>query len=396
MSGHRDAVCPAFLLPSAMRLGNRKKPGCPMGPMLCAMRRIAAVGERRQLGLCLAIVIAFSATGAQADEGGSSFWLPGIFGSLAAVPSQPGWSFSAINYYTNVSASGNVALAREFEIGKIPGNVSASINASLHADVDIVLLSPAYTFATPVLGGQASVGLIGIYGRSSASLNGSLTGTATIPPFPPIPFTRTDNISNSVTGFGDLYPQFVLKWNAGVHNFMAYATGDVPVGTYNSTRLSNIGLGHGAIDVGGGYTYLDLQTGHEFSAVTGLTYNFTNPTTNYQSGVDWHLDWGASQFLSKQLSVGLVGYFYNQISGDSGSGDRIGSFKSRVIGLGPQVSFLFPVGQMQGLLNLKAYKEFDAQNRPEGWNAWVVFSISPAAPVPPAAAPMVTKAPPRY
>ena len=367
-----------------------------MGPMLCAMRRIAAVGERRQLGLCLAIVIAFSATGAQADEGGSSFWLPGIFGSLAAVPSQPGWSFSAINYYTNVSASGNVALAREFEIGRIPGNVSASINASLHADVDIVLLSPAYTFATPVLGGQASVGLIGIYGRSSASLNGSLTGTATIPPFPPIPFTRTDNISDSVTGFGDLYPQFVLKWNAGVHNFMAYATGDVPVGTYDSTRLSNIGLGHGAIDVGGGYTYLDLQTGHEFSAVTGLTYNFTNPTTNYQSGVDWHLDWGASQFLSKQLSVGLVGYFYNQISGDSGSGDRIGSFESRVIGLGPQVSFLFPVGQMQGLLNLKAYKEFDAQNRPEGWNAWVVFSISPAAPVPPAAAPMVTKAPPRY
>jgi hypothetical protein len=27
-----------------------------------------------------------------ADEGGISFWLPGTFGSLAAVPQQPGWS----------------------------------------------------------------------------------------------------------------------------------------------------------------------------------------------------------------------------------------------------------------------------------------------------------------
>ena len=33
---------------------------------------------------------------------------------------------------------------------------------------------------------------------------------------------------------------------------------------------------------------------------------------------------GASQFLSKQFSVGLVGYFYDQVSGDSGSGNRVG------------------------------------------------------------------------
>jgi hypothetical protein len=37
-----------------------------------------------------------------ADENGISFWLPGIYGSLAAVPQQPGWSFAAINYYDSV------------------------------------------------------------------------------------------------------------------------------------------------------------------------------------------------------------------------------------------------------------------------------------------------------
>ncbi len=333
-----------------------------------------------------------SAGAARADEGGTSFWLPGIFGSLAAVPQQPGWSLTTSYYHTQVSAGGDVSRAREFEIGRIPGNVSATLNANLNATGDLALINPTYVFATPVLGGQASVGMMGIVGRVGTSLSGTLTGSVALPPpFGTIPFSRSDSISDSVTSFGDLYPQFTLRWNAGVNNFMVYATGDIPVGAYDSTRLSNIGLGHGALDFGGGYTYFNPQSGREFSAVTGLTYNFKNPTTDYQSGVDWHLDWGASQFLSKQFSVGLVGYFYNQISADSGASNRVGAFESRVIGIGPQMAYLFPVGQMQGYLNLRAYKEFDAQNRPEGWNAWITLSISPAAPVPSAPRPMITK-----
>ncbi len=367
--------------------------------MLGAMRLLAAISRGnpfirfRRTALFFALVfLACSPNSSRADEGGASFWLPGIFGSLAAVPQQPGWSISTTYYHADVSANGDVARAREFEIGRIPGNVSASLSANLNATADLALVNPTYVFATPVLGGQASVGVMGIFGGVSTSLAGTLSGTLTLPPpVGSIPFMRSDSISDSVTGVGDLYPQFTLRWNAGVSNFMVYATGDIPVGAYNSMRLSNIGLGHGAIDAGGGYTYFNPQTGHEFSAVTGFTYNFNNPTTNYQSGVDWHLDWGASQFLSKQFSIGVVGYFYDQISADSGIGNRVGSFESRVIGLGPQMAFLFPVGQMQGYLNLRAYKEFDAQNRPEGWNAWVTLSISPAAPAAAAPRPMITK-----
>ena len=154
---------------------------------------------------------------------------------------------------------------------------------------------------------------------------------------------------------------FQLKWNAGVHNYMTYITGDIPVGAYQSTRLSNIGIGHGAIDAGGGYTYFNPQTGHEFSGVLGFTYNFKNTATQYQNGVDLHFDWGASQFLSKQVMVGLVGYVYKEIGCDSGSGDRVGCFQSQVFGIGPQIGFLFPVGDMQGYLNFKAYGEFAAE-----------------------------------
>jgi hypothetical protein len=98
-----------------------------------------------------------------------------------------------------------------------------------------------------------------------------------------------------------------------------------------------------------------------------------------------HLDWGASQFLSKQLQVGLVGYWYNQLSCDSGTGDRVGCFESRVVGIGPQIGYIIPLSKdVQGYFNLKGYKEFAAENRPDGWNVWLTFAISPAAQQPPA------------
>jgi hypothetical protein len=226
-----------------------------------------------------------------------------------------------------------------------------------------------------------------IYGRLNTTLDGTLTAS-----LGPLTATRSGTLSDSTVGFGDIYPRAALSWNSGVHNFMTYVTGDIPVGDYDPNRLSNIGIGHGAIDGGLGYTYFDPTKGHEFSAVAGFTYNLRNPDTDYRNGVDFHLDWAASQWLSKQLFVGVVGYAYQQLTADSGQPAILGDFKSRVFGIGPQVGYLFPANGMQGVLNVKGYYEFEAENRPEGWNMWVTLAFSPEAK--PAAAsgrPMVRK-----
>lgn len=340
--------------------------------------------------LCSALTLAavFSAPGISlADEGGVSFWLPGQFGSLAAAPQVPGWALAIVNYYTQVSAGGNVAAAREITIGRFNPTVNVNLNLNLKANAELVLVNPSYTFATPVFGGQFAVSMVGIVGRSSTDLNGTLTAGVG-----PLTTMRQGSIDDSVTGFGDLYPMASLRWNSGVNNWMTYVTGDIPVGAYNSSDLANLGIGHGAIDGGAGYTYFNPQTGHEFSVTTGLTYNLANPSTNYQNGVDWHLDWGASQFLTQHVQVGLVGYAYKEIGCDSGTGDRVGCFQSQVVGVGPQFGYIFPIGGMQGYLNLKAYGEFDGSDRPAGWNAWVTLVISPSAPTPPATTrPIITK-----
>jgi hypothetical protein len=301
---------------------------------------------------------------ATADESGVSFWLPGTFGSLAAVPIPPGWSFSTTNYYDSVSAGKNA----EFELG-------GHVVAGLSAHVDLEYSTVAYAFPTQVLGGEAILSMSSIFANNNTSISGTLTG--------PNGNTISGSRSQTTTGFGDLYPVGQLHWNQGVNNYMTYLTGDIPVGDYSSQNLANIGIGHGAIDGGGGYTYFNPQTGNELSGVLGFTYNFINPSTNVQSGIDSHFDWGASHFLTPNVSFGAVGYVYQQLTGDSGSGNKLGPFMSRVIGVGPQVNFLFPVAGMQGVITAKGYKEFDAHDRPSGYNLWLTFSISPEAPTTP-------------
>jgi hypothetical protein len=312
-----------------------------------------------------------------ADQGGISMWLPGTFGSLAAVPGHPGWALGAIYYHSSVSAEGNVAASRAIRFGNRTTNLTVNLEAELRAKADLGILAPSYTFAQPVLGGQLTVAMLIAYGRQQANIDANITGA-----LGPIGFATSRSVSQDITAFGDLFPNATLKWNHGVHNTMVYGWANIPIGAYDPNRFVNMGLGHWSIDGGYGYTYFNPQTGYEFSAVTGLTYNFENTDLNYKNGIDWHLDWAASRFLTKQLLVGVVGYAYQQLTGDSGSGATLGDFKSRVFGVGPQIGYIFPVGDMQGYVNVKGYWEFEAENRPEGWNIWLTMSIAPGAPPP--------------
>jgi hypothetical protein len=322
--------------------------------------------------------VGVATTPALADEGGVSFWVPGFFGSLAATPQTPGFSFATIYYHTSVKAGPDVAFARQVSRGNITVPFTANVDINLKARADIGMGIVTYVFTDKIFGAQAAVNLLALYGRNRVEVDGTLTAA-----IGPIGFTVGGSRTDSVTGFGDLLPMFTLKWNEGVHNYLAYVTGNLTVGKYHQQDLANIGIGHNVFDAGGGYTYFNPQTGYEFSSVVGLTYNFENTHTNYKNGVDLHWDMGASRFVTKEWQIGVVGYLYQQLSCDSGSGDRVGCFKSRVMGLGPQVGHVFQVGEHhQGYVNLKGYKEFAADHRPEGWNVWLTLSISPAAPTP--------------
>jgi len=51
--------------------------------------------------------------------------------------------------------------------------------------------------------------------------------------------------------------------------------------------------------------------------------------------VSQNLDFTANQFLSKTFALGVRGYYYNQFTGDSGSGAILGDFQGESFGFGP-------------------------------------------------------------
>ena len=132
----------------------RSKGRCRRGVMKATMRGVSAGAFASALTLGAMITAPRVAT---ADEGGVSFWIPGFFGSLAATPQQPGFTWATIYYHTSVSAGADVAFARQVSRGGITANFNGNLTANLDADADLGFAIPTYVFATPVLGGQAAV-----------------------------------------------------------------------------------------------------------------------------------------------------------------------------------------------------------------------------------------------
>ena len=316
------------------------------------MRRAAKTKRRARFASAMTIAtVSFAGSTACADEGGVSFWLPGQYGSFAAIAPAPGFSMATVSYFY----SGSAGASRPLQLGN-------TLDFGVKGEFFGQFLAPSYAPDTTFLGGRPNFSLAFMPAWSSASVSGQLG-----------PFGAAK--SESVTGFSDLYPTAQLFWNSGVHNWMTYVTGDIPVGSYDPNRLVNIGIGHGAVDFGGAYTFLDPKTGWEFSATAGVTFNLENPSTDYTNGIDAHLDWGASKFLNQQLFVGAVGYFYQQLTPDRGQPAILGDFESRAVGIGPQIGYNFDAGGVPIYTNLRGYFEVDTKNRLGGGSVLLTLSV---------------------
>jgi hypothetical protein len=120
---------------------------------------------------------------ALADEAGVSFWLQGQFGSFAAAPSNPGWSFESTLYHATAAASPSLSFAR-----------GGGFQTGVKSPTDFVMVTPTYVFATPVLGGQAAVGMTALYGRNTTSVSAMLTGPGGGPRYrEAVPTTSSDS-----------------------------------------------------------------------------------------------------------------------------------------------------------------------------------------------------------
>ncbi len=127
-----------------------------------------------------------------------------------------------------------------------------------------------------------------------------------------------------------------------------------------------VGLHRPGIDTGWAFTWTDPTKKLQLNGATGVTFNFENTAQDYKSGNEFHFEWAAGIEFAPGLLIGVVGYDYRQLTGDSGSGALLGPFKGRVDAIGPGLSYTTLVGSTPFILNVRHYQEFDAHNRWEG------------------------------
>ncbi|MGM4992679.1 SphA family protein [Tardiphaga sp. 862_B3_N4_1] len=291
-----------------------------------------------------------------AAEGGTGAYLLGTRGPGAGFTPPPGVYFQDDTYFY----SGKLGAGRTLPTG---GLLVANVSQQTWINL------PTTIWVTPakILGGDLAFSLTTPFGEPRVSANLLVNS----PRFGPIGVNAVD----SELALSDFFINSFVGWHSGNFHWQVGVGGVIPSGTYVPGQLSNASLNRPAIDVFTALTWLDPTLGWDLSASAGFTFNQPNTATDYKSGDEFHLEWAATKYISKEFTLGLVGYYYQQLTADSGSGARLGSFEGRVVALGGSIGYTFEVGKLPISTRLKVFREFAVENRMEGTSGFLTVSL---------------------
>ncbi len=314
------------------------------------MKEKAVTGNQAFIASSLTVLLGLSgAHVAVAAEGASSNYFPGGYGDYA-VATAPSPGFIYLNYNLFVDAS--------VERTVLQGRVNADFNTFAYVNMSTFV----YAFDEPVLGSQFAMAAflpLG-YADFDAQLAGPLGAVA---------------VDDSTTALGDitLMPAS-FYWNDGNWHFNLYELVVTPTGEYDVDNDINFGRNYWSFDTVFAMTNLNMENGREFSLVAGYMINGKNDDTDYDTGNELHIDAMFNQFFSETFALGLHGYYYEQLGGDSGSSAILGDFKGDSYGIGP--SFLWIPAAGGGTFSVSGtwLHDLDASNRLESDYAVVTLA----------------------
>lgn len=295
----------------------------------------------------LGFLIACSGS-ALAAENGTGFYLLGSKGPGAGMlPQLPGIYYENDFYYY----SGDLGGGKRLPTG---GDVAVGVHGQVALEFPLFLIVVPEDIAGGKLGFTFGVPI----GWAKSSADVRLSG--------PILGSREKSVTDTIFTIGDPIVGATLGWEAGNFHWNLGTLVNIPIGDYQEGELANIAFHRWALDVTAAGTYFDPETGWDFSGAAGVTFNAENPATDYHTGTEFHLEGSISKQFNPAFSAGILGYYYHQLTGDSGEGAVLGPFKGQVAAIGAQVGYNFKVGQLPMAARIKYFHEFDAKNRAEG------------------------------
>jgi hypothetical protein len=287
-----------------------------------------------------------------AAEGGTGHYLPGGTATLIDLaPTKPGWVAESmyLHYSGDASASKQIFIA-------------GTATADLSAESDALLLGGLYTFEATPLGAHYSAGAFLPYVWMDVE------GKVTTP-------LGTRKRHDRASGIGDvtLIPA-MLAWKTGRWQWNALLPISAPTGDYDTDSLANPGLNYWTFDPTLGGSYNNEKIGFNAALHAGIALDTENHATDYQSGSTFHLDGSVQQLLPVgpgYLGIGAEAFYLTQVTGDSGSGARLGDFEGHTAGVGPVLSYLMPSDEDTFAVELRWLPELDVERRLEGDYVWV-------------------------
>jgi hypothetical protein len=192
--------------------------------------------------------------------------------------------------------------------------------------------------------------------------------------------TSTPLGNDSRASLGDIIVDpFILSWHG--KNWHA-ATGIdiyIPTGEYDRKHLANLSRNYWTFEPIIAGTYI-TDSGFEVSGKFMYDFNTRNskaslltpPGANtYLSGQEVHVDYAVGQKISN-FTLGMAGYYYQQVTDDEMNGTKVHDNKGRVAAFGPAVKYDYK----NMSFSLKYLFETAAENRPEGDNLWFKFTYA--------------------
>jgi len=300
-------------------------------------------------GLVMGMLLPSSAN---ATEGGSSHYMPGAVATLIDLaPTQPGWVIEPMYLHY----SGDAGTTKTLPVAGLD-------SLGLDAKVDALMLGGFYTFDQKVLGAYYTVGAVLPYTWITAEASVETT-------------VGSLRKRDTADGLGDitLIPA-MLGWKDGPWQYDLALSVYAPTGKYELGRLANPGLNYWSFNPIAGVAYSNPKTGFNAGLHGGVMFNTENPDTDYTSGTLVHLDGSLQQLLPLGkgfVSLGLEGFWVEQVSSDSGQRPILGDFKGRTAGLGPVLGYLLPMGKENFVAELRWLRELETKNRLEGDYIWL-------------------------
>ena len=156
---------------------------------------------------------------------------------------------------------------------------------------------------------------------------------------------------------------FILSWHfqqfdaAVAYGFWA------PLGNYNTQDPLSTGKGFWTHMFTAGATwYPDVEKTWSLSLLNRYEINQENTDLDIRPGQTWTLEGGLAKKLTKNFDAGVVGYYQQQTTQDSGA--KAASGLPSVVGVGPEINAVCPYTGI--MASLRWAYEVAATDRPQG------------------------------